>query len=156
MRSQWKRAHRETRLMGSADIGSNRHFGVIMAAVGARSVWDGKRGTIAQRIFSLMQANVRTESARYERTRTVLNSFGRLNPWNSRYRSCGATYRDANRVRALRRRLLERRLIAPEPGGYVTGLLSVAPAKMWWEDYGRPVAAMSRDDLELFNGREAA
>lgn len=158
MRNQWKRVYRETRLIGRGHGGSQRQFGIILAALGAKSAWDGKRGHAAMRFQSLLQANDRADatSARYERTRTVLNSFGRLNPWNSRYRPCGATYRDSNRVRDLRRRLLERRLIAPEPGGYVTGLLSEAPAKMWWEDYGAPVAAMSRADLELFNGRAAA
>jgi hypothetical protein len=102
---------------------------------------------ICQRIFTalerLNQMPDRRESDRYARTRTVLNSFGRLNPWGR----AAVCYRDCQRVRSLRQRLLE---IAPEPGGYVTGLLSEAPRKMWWHDYGSPVAPLSRDDVALY------
>jgi hypothetical protein len=157
VRAAWKRAWRETRLIGRGNGGSARQFGVLLAACGARSYWDGQRGQMAGRLQSLLQCNdaADRESDRYRRTRDVLNSFGRLNPWRC-FTQSPAKYRDTQRVRALRARLLERRLIAPEPGGYVTGLLSAAPAKLWWDDYPAPVAPLSRDDLALYEGRKAA
>jgi hypothetical protein len=154
-RAAWQAAHRRQRVEHRTGAELYRLACECAGVEPAAETWSGPM-MYAQRIFNGLERLERPTFDRYERTRTVLNSFGRLNPWNSRYRSSNATYRDANRVRQLRKRLLERRLISPEPGGYVTGLLCHAPARMWWDDYGSPVAPMSRDDLALFNGRAAA
>ena len=156
-RTAWRRAWRETRLIGRGNGGSARQFGILLAACGARSIWDGTPGRAASRMQGLLASNDASdrESGRYRRTRDVLNRFGRLNPWRC-FTSTPAKYRDSQRVRALRTRLLERRLIAPEPGGYVTGLLSEAPPKMWWDDYPRPVAELSPADVALYEGQKAA
>jgi hypothetical protein len=152
-RTAWKAAHRRQRIERRTGCELYR-LACECAGVDPAAETFSRPMMYAQRIFKGLERAFpdpeRTSSDRFERTRDVLNSFGRLNPWNACYRPGSASYRDAERVHRLRRRLLERRLIAPEPGGYVTGLLSEAPAKMWWEDYGAPLAPMSRDDLALY------
>ncbi len=124
----------------------------IAAITGAMGAYDGSRGRLGSRLQRLLDSPVEG-SERYQRTRTVLNCFGRLNPWNPRSAARGPNaYCDTTRVRALRARLLRRRMIAPEPGGYVTGLLSEAPPRMWWEDHPSLVAPFDADDVAIYEG----
>ncbi len=120
------------------------------------SFW-GAKGLIALSLQrAVTDAKPAKESERYRQTRTVLNSFGRLNPWNGRFRNTPAARRDSAKVARIRAALLAKRLIAPEPGGYVTGLLAAAPSRFWWEGYPRPVASRNPADVALYEGRATA
>lgn len=155
----WKRVYRELRLVGlSDDAGGRRHWGILMRCSGAKGKYpNGPEGHFCYMVQAMLQRNDKADRNpdRYERTRTVLNGFGRLNPWKC-FTPSAARHRDQSRRRALRAKLLAKRMIAPEPGGYVTGLLSHAPAKMWWVDYPSPVAAPSQSDVDLYEGRRLA
>lgn len=146
-RSAWTAAHRRQRIERRTGAELYR-LACECAGVDPHAESFTRPMMYAQRIFTGLERLDRPVAGRYERTRTVLNCFGRLNPWGR----ATVSYRDTQRVHALRARLLQRQMVAPEPGGYVTGLLSDAPAKMWWENYPSPLAAMSPADVALFNG----
>lgn len=152
VRSAWRQAYREARLSRAT---GRKLYGLIIRATGGSTEPFGN--FTAQRFHTCLQAIVGSaESDRYRLTRDVLNQFGRLNPWSGRFRDGPGTRRDSARVRRVRAFLLRRRLIAPEPGGYVTGLLSAAPDRMWWHDYPRPVAPFNAEDLAAYQGSMAA